>query len=83
MPVSMYDNPQSYPQMFPWLFPYRLGRIRQQIHKGVIVEDTQKRKLLLYYDKHFQSDPYFPMVAFNQSQIKSAVTGSFLMANKR
>ena len=81
-PVSMYDNPQSYLQMFPWLFPYGLDRIGQLIHKGVIVEDTQKRKLLLYYDKRFQSDPYFSMVAFNQSQIKSAVTGSFLMAAK-
>ena len=50
----------------------------------MIAEDTQKRKFLLYYNKHFQCDPYFPMVpvAFNQSQIKSAITGSFLMAAK-
>jgi len=45
-PVSMYDNPQSYPQMFPWLFPYGLGGIGQLIHKGVIAEDTQKKKTL-------------------------------------
>ena len=81
-PVSMYDNAQSYPQMFPWLFPYGKGGIGQAIHKGLISEDRYKKHLLMYFDKRFQKDPYFPMVAFNHSQIKKAVTGSFLMAAK-
>ena len=81
-PVSMYDNPQSYPQMFPWLFPYGKGGIGQTQHKGIISEDSYKRHLLMYFDKRFQKDSYFPMVAFNHSQIKKAVTGSFLMAGR-
>ena len=80
--VSMYDNPQAYPQMFPWLFPYGKGGIGQTQHKGMISEDSYKRHLLMYFDKRFQKDPYFPMVAFNHSQIKKAVTGSFLMAGR-
>jgi hypothetical protein len=80
-PESMYDNPQAYPQMFPWLFPYGLGGIGQKMHKGLLGEQKHKRWLLMYYDKRFQTDPYFPMVAFNHSQIKNAVTGSFLTAS--
>jgi hypothetical protein len=79
-PVPMYDNPQAYPQMFPWLFPY--GSIGQHMHKGVISESKHKSLLLLYYDKRFQTDPYFPIISYNHDQIRSAGTGSFLTASK-
>ena len=79
-PQSLYHNPQLYPQMFPWLFPYGKGGIRQQVHASKISEAEHKKMLLMYYDKHFQTDYYFPMIAFNQEQIKKGTTGSFLLA---
>ncbi|KAF6765471.1 hypothetical protein DFP72DRAFT_797921, partial [Ephemerocybe angulata] len=81
-PVSMYDNPQLYPQMFPWLFPYGYGGIGQHRHKKAMSEEQHKKRLLMYYDKRFQTDFYFPMIAFNHEQIKSNVTSSFLMTKK-
>ena len=82
-PQSMYDNPQAYPQMFPWLFPYGLGGIGQKCHFAKISEITQKRNLLMYHDKRFQTDFYFPMIAFNHEQLKAGVTGSFLLAKRK
>ena len=82
-PQSMYDNPQAYPQMFPWLFPYGLEGIGQKCHFPKISEATQKRKLLMYHDKHFQTDFYFLMVAFNHKQLKAGVTGSFLLTKRK
>ena len=79
----MYDNPQAYPQMFPWLFPYGLGGIGQRCHFSKVSEATQKLNLLLYHDKRFQTDFYFPMVAFNHEQLKAGVTGSFLLSKRR
>ena len=37
----------------------------------------------MYYDKHFQTDFYFPMIAFNHEQVKAGVTGSFLLAKRK
>ncbi|KAF9547540.1 hypothetical protein CPC08DRAFT_610906, partial [Agrocybe pediades] len=37
----------------------------------------------LYYDKRFQTDYYFPMIAFNQEQIKKGATGSHLLARRK
>ncbi|KAJ6451191.1 hypothetical protein C8R45DRAFT_1057162 [Mycena sanguinolenta] len=37
----------------------------------------------MYHDKQFQNDFYFPMVAFNESQIKRAKMGSHLLIEKR
>ena len=39
-----------------------------------------KQNLLMYHDKRFQTDFYFPMIAFNHEQLKAGVTGSFLLA---
>ena len=64
-PQSMYDNPQVYPQMFPWLFPYGCGGVGQARLKKKISEAEHKRHLLMYHDKRFQTDLYFPIVAFN------------------
>ena len=82
-PQSMYDNPQAYPQMFPWLFPYGFGGIGQKCHFAKISESNHKKNLLMYYYKHFQTDFYFPMIAFNHEQLKAGVTGSFLLAKKK
>ncbi|KAJ3520205.1 hypothetical protein NMY22_g12852 [Coprinellus aureogranulatus] len=81
-PTSMYNNPQLYPQMFPWLFPYGYGGIGQPRHAKFMSESLHKRFLLMYHDKRFQTDFYFPMIAFNHEQIKGNVTGSFLMARR-
>jgi hypothetical protein len=76
---SMYNNPQYYPQMFPWLFPYGTGGIGSTD----LSEAAHKRYLLMYHDKRFQTDIYFPFVAFSHSQVKSSTTGAFLLAEKR
>ncbi|KAJ6489138.1 hypothetical protein C8R45DRAFT_826718, partial [Mycena sanguinolenta] len=78
-PESTYNNPQLYPQMFPQLFPYGLGGIGHPNHKRRLSSEAHKRLLLLYHDKRFQTDFYFPMVAFNEAQIKRANTGSHLI----
>jgi hypothetical protein len=75
---SIYNNIQFYPQMFPWLFPYGLGGIGSTD----LSESTHKKYLLMYHDKRFQTDVYFPFVAFSHSQIKSSTTGAFILANK-
>ena len=82
-PQSMYDNPQAYPQMFPWLFPYGFGGIGQKCHFAKLSETKQKQNLLMYHDKRFQTDFYFPMIAFNHDQLKAGVTGSFLLAKRK
>ncbi|KAF8576052.1 hypothetical protein K439DRAFT_1649385 [Ramaria rubella] len=37
---------------------------------------------MLYHDKRFQTDPDFPLVAFNHRQIKNSSIGSFLLADR-
>jgi hypothetical protein len=37
----------------------------------------------MYYDKRFQTDQYFPLIAFNHEQIKDCTTGGFLLADKQ
>jgi hypothetical protein len=82
-PQSMYDNPQAYPQMFPWLFPYGYGGIGQASLKKKVSEADHKKCLLMYHDKRFQTDLYFPIVAFNHEQLKAGITGSFLMVKRQ
>jgi len=38
--------------------------------------------LLMYYDKRFQKGSHFPLIAFNQEQIKDSTTGGYLLAEK-
>ncbi|HEY4831131.1 MAG TPA: helitron helicase-like domain-containing protein, partial [Waddliaceae bacterium] len=83
IPQSIYDNPQAYPQMFPWLFPYGHGGIGQKCHFGSISEIGHKKNLLMYHDKRFQTDFYFPMISFNHNQLKSGITGSFLLSKRK
>ncbi|KZT15076.1 hypothetical protein NEOLEDRAFT_1082060 [Neolentinus lepideus HHB14362 ss-1] len=81
-PESLYNNTQLHPQMFPWLFPYGLGGLCNANGYKSIVEKLHKHQLLMYHDKRFQTDQYFPIIAFNQEQIKSSTTGGFLLAEK-
>jgi hypothetical protein len=79
-PQSIYHNPQLYPMMFPHLFPYGLGGIGStDSHIVKISEMMHKRRLLMYHDKRFQCDPYFPLVAFNHEQMKKGTTGGYLL----
>ena len=81
-PQSIYNNPQLFPQMMPWLFPYGLGGIGNSLQKGHVSDIAHKRHLLMYFDKRFQKDPYFPLIAFNHEQIKEATTAGYLLAEK-
>ncbi|KAJ7075574.1 hypothetical protein C8R43DRAFT_910737, partial [Mycena crocata] len=81
-PESMYRNVKAYPGMFPWLFPYGKGGIGHEAHTAKLGDLTHKRNLLLYHDKRFQTDMYFPMIAFNQEQLKGAALGSKLMVKR-
>jgi Helitron helicase-like domain at N-terminus/PIF1-like helicase len=81
-PQSIYNNPQLFPQMMPWLFPYGLGGIGNSLQNGHVSDIAHKRHLLMYYDKRFQKDPYFPLIAFNHEQIKESVTAGYLLAEK-
>ncbi len=81
-PESIYNNPQLFPQMMPWLFPYGLGGIGNKLQKGHISDMAHKRHLLMYYDKRFQLDPHFPLIAFNHEQIKESTTAGYLLAEK-
>ncbi|KAF7976392.1 hypothetical protein HWV62_6777 [Athelia sp. TMB] len=82
-PQSMYHNPALYPQMFPWLFPYGKGGLDQEEHFNLIAAGSHKRWMLMYWDKCFQVDPEFPIVAHNHEQIKASVKGGFLMVKKK
>jgi hypothetical protein len=75
---SIYKNSELYPQMFPWLFPYGMGGIGST----VLSDAEHKRHLLMYHDKRFQTDIYFPFVAFSHAQVKASSTGGFLLADK-
>ncbi|KAF7979063.1 hypothetical protein HWV62_43549 [Athelia sp. TMB] len=81
-PQSIYHNPGLYPQMFPWLFPFGKGGLDNPEHYKMISTATHKKWMLMYWDKRFQEDPHFPIVALNHEQIKSSVNGGFLMAKK-
>jgi hypothetical protein len=68
---SIYHNPQLYPMMFPHLFPYGLGGIESTDNHIIEMSEVMyKQCLLVYYDKRFQCDSYFPLIAFNHEQMK-------------
>ncbi|KAJ7114871.1 hypothetical protein C8R44DRAFT_832893 [Mycena epipterygia] len=80
--IGRSELPVTYPGMFPWLFPYGKGGIGHPSHTNKTGDLTRKRCLLMYHDKRFQMDTYFPMIAFNHEQLKAASTGSFLLAKR-
>ncbi|KAF8588410.1 hypothetical protein K439DRAFT_1645513 [Ramaria rubella] len=81
-PASMYDNPQLYSQAFPWLFPYGLGGVGNMNGAVRVPDKLHLKHLMLYHDKRFQTDPDFPLVAFNHQQIKDSSTGSCLLVDR-
>lgn len=81
-PESMYDNPQLYPQIFPWIFPYGAGGMGNARLRGLIAESNQKKLQLMYFDKRFQTDSRFVIIAFNQEQVKMGATGSMILARR-
>ncbi|KAF5320379.1 hypothetical protein D9758_018383 [Tetrapyrgos nigripes] len=82
-PQSIYHNPSLFPSMFPWLFPYGYGGFGNEYIEGRLSEESQIQSKLKYYDKRFQKDLYFPMIAFNIRQIKNASTGSFILTKRK
>jgi hypothetical protein len=78
IPESIYGNPQLFPSMLPWLFPYGLGGIGQTGHKYKLSSMMHERHLLMYYDKWFQKDPHFPLIAFNHE-----TTAGYLTAERK
>ena len=80
VPESIYKNPTLYPLMFPCLFPYGLGGLGMS---HTLKDVLHKRHLLMYYDKRFQVDPHFPLIAFNHEQIKSATRSAFVLADSK
>ena len=74
-PESLWNNPQLYPSMFPWLFPYGTGGLgNSEIHINVS-DAVRKKNWLMYYDKRFQTDQFFSLIAFNQQQITCGEQG--------
>ena len=81
-PESMFNNSQLFPSMMPWLFPYGLGGIGNSNIIGPMSSIAQKKHLLMYHDKRFQTDPGFPLIAFNQEQIQQSSSAGFVTAEK-
>ena len=69
--------------MFPWLFPYGYGGLGNARGYSPISDAKRKRQLLMYYDKRFQLDRSFALIAFNHEQIKNSSTGGFLLAKRK
>jgi len=70
-PESMFKNPQLFPSMMPWLFPYGLGGIGNSKIIGPMSSTVQKKLLLMYHDKRFQTDQAFRLLPLikNRSRI--------------
>jgi len=67
---------------FHGFFPYGLGGIGHERQRHKLSDAEHKRHLLLYHDKHFQKDPYFPLIAFNHEQIEDSTTRASFWKNK-
>jgi hypothetical protein len=61
---------------------YGLGGIGNSLQEGRLSDIKHKKHLLMYYDKRFQQDPFFPLISFNHEQIKEATTAGYLLAEK-
>ncbi|KZT10427.1 uncharacterized protein LAESUDRAFT_644583, partial [Laetiporus sulphureus 93-53] len=82
-PQSLYHNSQLYPQMFPWLFLYGLRGLNNDCGSKWVSESKRKQQLLMYHDKCFQLEPYFPLITYNYEQIKNATITGFLLIKKQ
>ena len=81
-PEPTYDNPQLYPKMLPWLFPYGLGGISNHRILQIISEPNWIKHMLMYHDKRFQKDQYFPLIALNHQQMKQSARGGSIVTER-
>ena len=44
---------------------------------------SYQQTAVMYHDKRFQCDLYFPIITFNHEQLKSGITGSFLVVKRQ
>lgn len=80
IPESLFRNPQLYPKMLPWLFPYGLGGIQNGNGNKQIGMGNWKKHQLMYFDKRFQKDAAYPIIAFNDDQMKTCTRGGMLLS---
>ncbi|KAF6744184.1 hypothetical protein DFP72DRAFT_781935, partial [Ephemerocybe angulata] len=77
-PQSIWHNPGLYPKMYPWLFPYGYGGVGQDEHVSHLARHNHVEWLAMYWDKRFQVDSGFLIVAMNHSLIMQGSLGSFI-----
>ncbi|KAF5364893.1 hypothetical protein D9758_008100 [Tetrapyrgos nigripes] len=82
-PVSTFHNPSLFPMMYPHLFPYGLGGINNSMQTSKMGQTAHKAFYLMYYDKHFQMEPSFPIVAFNIEQLKQGNDRGFIITHRK
>ncbi|KAI0351718.1 hypothetical protein OH77DRAFT_1410523, partial [Trametes cingulata] len=82
-PSSIYNDPTLYPRLFPWLYPYGLGGFGNGRIKVKLSRLAHIRFCLLYSDRRFQTDDYFPFIAFNHEQIRASTKGGYLLTGRR
>ena len=82
-PESIYHNVNLYPGLFPWLYPYGCGGFENSYIKTRLHRREHIRHLLMYADRRFQTDEYFPFIAFNQEQIRGSTRGGYLLTERR
>lgn len=63
-------------------FPIRRWGFDNSRMQIKVSEAVRKRNMLMYYDKRFQTDQFFSLIAFNHQQIKASTTGGFLLAKR-
>ena len=80
---ALYHSPLLNPKIFPWLLPYGLGGIGNAAHNEKSSMMAHKGYLLMYHVKHFQTDPHFPLIAFNHEQIMESTMGGYWLTNKQ
>lgn len=82
-PSSIYNDPKLFPRLFPWLYPYGLGGFANAGIKTTLSRIAHIRFCLTYHDRRFQTDDYFPFIAFNHEQIRASATGGYLLTTRR
>jgi hypothetical protein len=87
-PELLYNNVDLYPGMFPHLFPYGLGGFSNSYMghalagSRAISRFEHARYLLMHHTRRFQEDEYFMFIAFNQTQMRDAITGGWLLTKR-
>ncbi|KAI0087676.1 hypothetical protein BDY19DRAFT_1010104, partial [Irpex rosettiformis] len=81
-PESIYNNPDLFPGLFPWLYPYGVGG-PETVREVDIPRVRYFRACLLYYDRRFQEDAYFPFIVLNQAQIRESSVGGYILTERR